>query len=57
MRTWELIVTEGRPFRQRLRTYSQAVQAIIDKEVQKLIDQGVIVPFEVAVRIQRRADT
>jgi transposase InsO family protein len=38
------IVTEGRPFRQRLRTYSQAIQLIIDKEIQKLIDQGVIVP-------------
>ena len=38
------IITESRPFRQRLRTYSQAIQAIIDKEIQKLIDQGVIVP-------------
>jgi hypothetical protein len=38
------IETEGRPFRQRLRTYSQAIQSIIDQEVQKLIDQGVIVP-------------
>jgi transposase InsO family protein len=38
------IITEGRPFRQRLRTYSQAIQHIIDKEVRKLIDEGVIVP-------------
>ena len=38
------IVTEGRPFRQRLRTYSQAIQRIIDQEIQKLIDQKVIVP-------------
>ncbi len=38
------IETEGRPFRQRLRTYSSAIQAIINQEVKKLIDLGVIVP-------------
>jgi hypothetical protein len=38
------IETNARPFRQRLRTYSAAIQAIINQEIQKLIDQGVIVP-------------
>jgi hypothetical protein len=38
------IETEARPFRQRLRNYSQAVQMIIDREVTKLLELGVIVP-------------
>ena len=32
------------PFRERLRNYSPSTQAIIDKEVKKMIDQGVLVP-------------
>ena len=38
------IETDARPFRQRLRIYSASIQAIINQEIQKLIDQGVIVP-------------
>ena len=32
------------PFRERLRPYSPPMQAIIDKEVSQMIDQGVLVP-------------
>lgn len=38
------IITEGAPFRQRLRTYSQPLQRVIDAEVDKMIKAGVIVP-------------
>jgi hypothetical protein len=34
----------ARPFRQKLRTYSPALQKILDTEVNKLLEDGVIVP-------------
>jgi hypothetical protein len=41
----EIQTTPGAPaFRERLRVYSETIQEIINKEVQKLLDEGVIVP-------------
>ena len=41
----EINTTPGlSPFRERLRVYSDSIQAIIDKEIQRMLDEGVIVP-------------
>ena len=40
----EIDTGDTAPFRERLRPYSPPIQAIIDKEVQKMIQQGILVP-------------
>ena len=40
----EIDTTNATPFKERLRPYSPAVQDIIDSEVKKMIEQGVLVP-------------
>ena len=40
----EINTGDTRPFRERLRTYSPQVQEIIDKEVQRMLKEGVIQP-------------
>jgi hypothetical protein len=40
----DIDTNNNRPFRERLRQYSPAVQDIIDKEVVKMLKEGVIVP-------------
>ena len=40
----EIDTGDTRPFRERLRTYSPQVQEIIDKEVQRMLREGVIQP-------------
>ena len=40
----EIDTGNEKPFREKLRPYSPPMQAIIDKEVKQMIDQGVLVP-------------
>lgn len=40
----EINTGTAKPFRERLRQYSPAVQKIIDAEVQKMIDQKIVIP-------------
>lgn len=40
----EIDTAEARPFKERLRNYSSSIQTTIDKEVKKMLDEGIIQP-------------
>ena len=56
----EIDTGDAKPFRERLRSYSPPVQAIIDKEIQKMLDQKVIVasksPYASNLLLVRKPD-
>jgi hypothetical protein len=56
----EIDTKDCRPFRERLRQYSPAIQEIIDKEVVKMVNEGVIVqsksPYASNLLLVRKPD-